>query len=62
MNSSPKNENYVINYSPVRQIKIFLMNSDLSDPPIDSNVIIMIKVQKCSKDIGKIINVTSVVL
>ncbi len=32
---------------------------ELSDPPIDSNVITTIKVQKRSKDIGKIIHVTS---
>ncbi len=32
---------------------------ELSDPPIDINVITMIKVQKCSKDIFKIIHVTS---
>ncbi len=38
------------------QIKIFLMHSD---PPIDSNVINTINVQKCSKEIGKIIHVTS---
>ncbi len=31
----------------------------LSDPPIDSNVINTINVQKRSKEIGKIIHVTS---
>ncbi len=32
---------------------------ELSDPPIDSNAITTIKVQKRSKEIGKIIHVTS---
>ncbi len=41
------------------QIKIFDEFWELSDPPIDSNVINTIKVQKRSKDIGKIIHVTS---
>ncbi len=34
---------------------------ELPDPPIDSNVINTIKVQKRSKDISKIIHVASVV-
>ncbi len=34
---------------------------ELSDPPIDSKGTTTIKVQKHSKDIGKIIHVTSVV-
>ncbi len=32
---------------------------ELSDPPIDNNVITTIKVQKRSNEIGKIIHVTS---
>ncbi len=34
---------------------------ELSDPPVDSKSTTTIKVRKCSKDIGKIIHVTSVV-
>ncbi len=34
---------------------------EVSDPPIDSKDPNMIKAQKCSKDIGKIVHVTSVV-
>ncbi len=42
------------------QIKIFFDEFwELSYPPIDSNVITTIKVQKCSKEIVKIIHVTS---
>ncbi len=38
---------------------IFYAFWELSEPPIDSNVITTIKVQKSSKEIGKIIHVTS---
>jgi len=38
---------------------IFDAYSELSDPPIDSNVIYTINVQKRSNEIGKIIHVTS---
>ncbi len=41
------------------QTKIFVAFWQLSDPPIDSNVINTINVEKCSKEIGKIIHVTS---
>ncbi len=40
---------------------IFLMNSELSDPPIDSKCPYMIKAQKRSKNTIKIIHVTSAV-
>ncbi len=43
------------------QIKIFLMNSESSLTLIDSKDPYTIKVQKHSKDIDKIIHVTSVV-
>ncbi len=38
---------------------IFYENWELSDPPIDRKDPYTIKVQICSKDIGKIIHVTS---
>ncbi len=38
---------------------IFDASHELSDPPIDSKGPTLIKVQKRSKDIGKIIHVTS---
>ncbi len=41
-----------------KQIKIFLI---LSDPPVDSKDPYMIKAQKRSKEIVKIIHVTSMV-
>ncbi len=43
------------------QIKIFLVHTESSDPPIDSRDPYKIKVQNRSKEIGKIIHVTSVV-
>ncbi len=72
--SSPKNGISVINYSlschskPVRpssssmehNLYIFDEILELSDPPIDSNVTTTFKAQKGSKDIVKIVNVTSV--
>ncbi len=75
MDSSPKYENYVINYSlscrskPVRplvifgtQIKIFVMKSEsFLTLHIDSNTTDTFKAQKDSKDIVKIVHVTSVV-
>ncbi len=73
--SSPKNENSVINYSPscrskhVRplfvfgtQIKIyFLLNPRALRPCIDSKGPTTFKVQKGTKNIDKIVHVTSVV-
>ncbi len=71
MYSSPKNENSVINYSPSCYSKPVLRNtnedifdgiwelSGLSDPPIDSKDPYTITVQIRSKEICKIIHVTS---
>ncbi len=42
------------------QIKIFLMKSESSDPPIDSKGPYMVKVQKSTKMIEKVVHVTSV--
>ncbi len=70
--SSPKKKNSVINYSPscrskpvrpsfifITQMKIFWWIPRALWPPIDRNVINMINVQKHSKEISKIIHVTS---
>ncbi len=70
--SSPKNENCIINYSPScrskpvspsfifgTQINIFFMNLRALWPSIDSKDPYTIIAQTCSKDIGKIIHVTS---
>ncbi len=71
-NGSPKNENSVINLTPschskpVRPLFIvgeqrrFFMKSE-SFLTLDSNVTDMFKAQKGSKDIVKIVHVTSVV-
>ncbi len=45
--------------SSEHKLDIFDAFRELSDPPIDSNVITTINVQKRSKEIGKIIHVTS---
>ncbi len=64
--SSPKNENSVITHPHLVLNPYDLRWSsehnafwEFSDPPIDSNVINMINVQKCCREIGRIIHVTS---
>ncbi len=73
--SSPKNENSVINYSPSCRPKharplfvfrthitiFFLLNPRALRPCIDSKGPITFKVQKGTKNIDKIVHVTSVV-
>ncbi len=56
----PQNENFIINHLPsCVMMHGFYAFWQLSDPPIDSNVINTINVQKRSNEIGKIIHVTS---
>ncbi len=73
MDSSPTNENSVINYPHVvpnpqdlrssseHKLRYFWWNPRAFWPSIDSKDPTMIKVQKGSKDIVKIVHVTSVV-